>query len=248
MEDDLQTVVVGIGEDGLVEAQRLLLVATKEIHLDAGYAVVAQPTHLSLTTDGAVHTLTGTLRGIVPATVGIVPNPRPYTLLLAVVEEFLHTVALDVLIPAAIDEAAFPTEGGGEVDIGDLVVVVDAGVLPDNPRPGVARALVIGAGFIERLHDIPRNRSFNNRFQRRAKSQCTPRRYTYITTIGRTLGIGKSHLRARAAEAVVFARHREGDGHETAGSGVAEVAAAVVAGSAGLANQQPRNAFSVFGL
>ena len=138
VEDDLNTVVVGIGENAFVEAHGLLFVTTEEIDLNTSHTTVAQPFHLLLADNGIVHALAGILRGIVPTAVRVVPHPGTDALLLAIGKEFLHALATDMLVPAAIDEAAFPTEGGSKVDVLHLIVVVDAGVLPQNPRPRVA--------------------------------------------------------------------------------------------------------------
>ena len=201
--------------------------------------MVAQPAQLGLAAYRIVHTLTGALRSIVPAAIAVIPHPRAHTLLLAVVEEAFHAVALDILIPAAIDETTLPAEGGGEVDIGNLVVVVDAGVLPDNPRPCVARTLIVYAGFIERFHHIPGDGGLHDGLQRSAESERSPRGDTDVAAIGRCFGIGESHLCTCAAEAVVLTFHGEGDGHEAVGRGVAEVAGAVVAGGACLGDEEP---------
>ena len=74
VEDDLETIAVGIGEDILVEAHRLLLVASEEVDLDALDADALHPLHLAFAGNGGVHAVARTLRGIVPETVGVVPQ------------------------------------------------------------------------------------------------------------------------------------------------------------------------------
>ena len=239
MEDALDAIVIGVAEDAFVNAHRLLLVASKEIHLDTSHTAVAQPLHLLLADDGIVHGLTRALGSVVPGTVAVVPYPGTDTFLLAVGEELLHSFATDVLVPSAVDEAAFPAEGGSEVDVLDLVVEVDTGILPHNPRPCVARTLIIDGWFVERFYDIPCNGGLDDGLQRWAQSDGTPRSVARHIVIGVGIAVAESDLRTCAAEAIVLALHGEGNGEEAFGSGIGEVAGAIVAADTCLGNQEP---------
>ena len=66
MEDDLQTEVVGIGEDILVELHHGLLVATEEVDLDAQDAIFLHPCHLLATGSRLIHLALRRLGSIVP--------------------------------------------------------------------------------------------------------------------------------------------------------------------------------------
>ena len=74
MEDTLDAIAIGIEEDILVELHRLLLVAAKEVHLDALYANALQPGHLTITCDAVVQTVARRLRRIVLVTIAVVPQ------------------------------------------------------------------------------------------------------------------------------------------------------------------------------
>ena len=69
MEDNLNAVTVGISQNILVKLQGFLLVATKEIHLDALHANLLQPLKLAVTCQRGIQTVTWALRGIVPVAV-----------------------------------------------------------------------------------------------------------------------------------------------------------------------------------
>ena len=84
MEDDLQSEVVGIGEDIFIELHHVLLVASKEIDLDAKDAGTLHPCHLLATGAYAVHLMTWSLGGIVPTSVGVVPKEETHALALGV--------------------------------------------------------------------------------------------------------------------------------------------------------------------
>ena len=144
-----------------------------------------------------------------------------------------------MLVPSAVDQAAFPAEGCGEVDVLDLVFVVNAGVLPKNPGPGVARTLIVDGGFVERFDDIPCDSGLDDGLQRWAKGDGAPRSVARHIVIGVGIAVAESDLRASAAEAVVLALHGESDGEEAVGSGVGEVAGAIVAADTCLGNQEP---------
>ena len=73
MENHLNAEVVGIREDVLVELHGVLLVAGKEIHLDALHTDTLQPSHLLAAGEGGVHALLGSLRSVAPCAVAVIP-------------------------------------------------------------------------------------------------------------------------------------------------------------------------------
>ena len=73
VEHYLQSVAVGIAEDVLIEAHRLLFVAAKEVYLDALDSYRLQPCHLPFTCDGGVHAVARALRRIVGEAVAVIP-------------------------------------------------------------------------------------------------------------------------------------------------------------------------------
>ena len=79
MEDNHQTVVVGIAQNLFVQTQGLLLVTTEKVYLDTLHAPALQPAHLLLAGNGVIHPVDGTLLYIVPVTTGAIP------------QEYLHT-------------------------------------------------------------------------------------------------------------------------------------------------------------
>ena len=117
----------------LIEFDGLLLVSGKEIDLNALHAMLVEPFHLLLADDGAVHALLGTLGGIVPTAVGVVPNEGMNALLQGIGKKLFHAFATDVGLPTTVNQAILPSQVGSEVDEGYLVVIDDAWVLPDNP-------------------------------------------------------------------------------------------------------------------
>ena len=186
-----------------------------------------------------MHALAGTLRRVVPSPITVVPHPRAHAFLLAVGKELLHACSTDILVPSAIDEAAFPTEAGSQVDVLHLVVVVDARVLPDNPRPSVARALIVNAWLIELLHDVPRDGGLHDGLQCWAEGNGAIGRPLCHPVVGRDVAVGQPQLSTCAAEAIVFSLHGEGDGEEAVGCGIAEMASTIVTTNACLAYQEP---------
>lgn len=83
MEDAKQAKVVGIAENILIELHHGLLVATKEVDLDASDAVLLHPFHLLATDTAVVHLTDRSLRSIVPSTIGIVPQEEGHPFVLA---------------------------------------------------------------------------------------------------------------------------------------------------------------------
>ena len=142
MEDYHQAVFISIGQDVFVQAHHLLLVTAEEIYLQALHAALLQPFHLFLAGYRVAHALLGILGCIVPVTVGVVPHKHIHVLLVCILEQLFHTVASDVLFPTSVNQRIFITHFTGQVNETNLVIVVDARVLPHNPAPGRTTELV----------------------------------------------------------------------------------------------------------
>ena len=69
MEYDEKSVIIGIGENLLIEAHHLLLVTAEEVDLYAANAVVVHPLHLTATGDCVIHDATRSLRSVIPVAV-----------------------------------------------------------------------------------------------------------------------------------------------------------------------------------
>ena len=74
MEDNLQTIIVGIAKDILVQLHNMLLVATEEVNLYAFDAYRLHPPHLLFTCNYRVHTVAWSLRSLISRTVAVVPQ------------------------------------------------------------------------------------------------------------------------------------------------------------------------------
>ena len=74
MEDDHDTIIIGIGEDIFIKLHHRLFVATKEINLDTKNAIFLHPFHLLTALIGIVHNALGRLGRIVPTAITIVPQ------------------------------------------------------------------------------------------------------------------------------------------------------------------------------
>ena len=133
MENALDAIVVGIGEDIFVELHHLLLVATEEVDLDSQNAVLLHPSHLLAACTTLVHLVAWALRGIVPRTVGIVPEEQPYTLAAGITRQFLHLLITYLCVPKRIDQQGAVTHSCGKVHIAFLLIEVAAGIHADNP-------------------------------------------------------------------------------------------------------------------
>ena len=111
MEDDLQAVAVGIGENVLVELHRLLLVSSKEVDLDTFDTDALHPLHLTFTGNGCVHAVSWALWGIIPETVGVIPEHEVNTLGLGILGEFYDAVTTNLCVPEVIHEAILKAHG-----------------------------------------------------------------------------------------------------------------------------------------
>ena len=73
MENHLQAVVVGIGEDIFIKAHRLLLVAAEEVDLYSADSYLLEPFHLLASCHRVAHYVAWSLWRVVLSTVGVVP-------------------------------------------------------------------------------------------------------------------------------------------------------------------------------
>ena len=78
MEDTLDTKLVGVGQDILVELHHSLFVATEEINLDTQDSILLHPSHLLTSSRRTVHLVQGRLRGIIPRAVRVVPQEEAH--------------------------------------------------------------------------------------------------------------------------------------------------------------------------
>ena len=120
----------------------MLLVTAEEIYLQTLHTALLQPFHLFLAGYRIAHALLGILRSVVPVTVGVVPYKHIHVLLVCILKQLFHTVTSDVLFPASVNQRIFITHFTGQVNETNLVIVVDARVLPHNPAPGRTTELV----------------------------------------------------------------------------------------------------------
>ena len=74
MEDDFESVVVGISHNFFVELHGLLLIRADEVNLQTLHTSFLQPSHLLVTLNHQMEFATRSLRSIIPITVGIVPK------------------------------------------------------------------------------------------------------------------------------------------------------------------------------
>ena len=104
VENHLQTEVIGIGENILVELHHGLFVTAEEVHLDTEDAVLLHPGHLLTTRTALVHLVLRTLRSIVPGAIGVVPQEQSHATLLAIACQLLHLLIAYLRVPEGIDK------------------------------------------------------------------------------------------------------------------------------------------------
>ena len=150
------------------------------------------------------------------------------TLRLGVLGEFRDALTANLRVPPVVDETVLEAHGRGEIDELHLIVVIDGGVLPDEPAPGVAARLIVAGGLIERLDDIVADGGLDDGLQAVAKGDGAPGGLT-----------GQGDAGEVGSEAVVLALVGIGHGVAHASLIVGEVGAAVVGAHARLGNQCP---------
>ena len=227
VEDNHQPVVVGIAQDGLIKAHRLLLVAAEEVHLDAPHALLLQPTHLTFTGNRVVHDVYRALLDVVPVTAGTVPQEKFHALAACVTDKLFHPLMADIVVPPVVYQGVFVAHGGSHVDIAHLIVVVDTVVLPENPAPRTAPVLILMLCGETGFHYVPRNGGLHDGSQVPGHRERTPRRMA---------GQGKG--RFRRAVTVVFFRHRESHSVQAV-LRVAQAGTAIAAVHARFAHEHP---------
>ena len=228
VEDNHQAVVVGIAEDGFVEAHGLLFVSAKEIHLDTLHADFFQPFHFLFTHDGIVHAVRRALYDVVPIAAGAVPEEDIDVFRVSIIHQLLHPFVADIRIPPVVNQDILEIHRSSQVDVAHLVVVVDARVLPDNPAPRSFAIFIGMLGGKTGRYDIPGDGCLYNRLQIVPDGDGTPRSRAR-----------QGETRGDRPVAVVFLRHREGDGEKTVRRGIAQARGAVAGIHTGLADQSP---------
>ena len=147
---------------------------------------------------------------------------------MSVLEQLFHAVTSDVLFPASVNQRIFITHFTGQVNETNLVIVVDARVLPHNPAPSRTTELVFLRRLIQRFHHIKRNSSLHNRLQSAAHCNRTPRSDTR-----------KGQSRSRRTQAVHLTRIRESNTVKTIFSSITQVGSTIQAAYTGLRYQCP---------
>ena len=174
MEDHLQSEVVGIGEDILIELHHRLLVTAEEVHLDTQDAILLHPGHLLTAGTRLVHLTTRSLWGIVPVTVRVIPEEQAHALLPTVTGQFFHLLIANLRVPEGIHEHRTITHGSREVDIAFLFVEVTAGVHTDDPRPGALAIGIVLRSLVFRLYEVVGDGGLHDGLQRLTKGDCAP--------------------------------------------------------------------------
>lgn len=141
MKDHHQPMIIGIAQDFLIQAHRLLLVTSKEVHLYSFYAHTLHPAHFLLAGNGVVHFVDRTLLYVIPVAAGTIPQEHFHPFTAGVLDELLHTFTTNILIPPVVNQNIFIPHSSRQIDIPHLVIVIDAAILPKNPtqvpRPGL---------------------------------------------------------------------------------------------------------------
>ena len=230
VENHHQAVVGGIGQYVLVVAEGLLLVAGEEVHLYALDPYAAEPLHLLLAGDGLAHNVDGALLDVVPPAGAGIPEEYINPLGMSVFHKVLHSLPAYVHVPPVVDENKAEAHLAGKVYVPDLVVVIDAAVLPEYPAPG---ALAVGprpVALVEGFHEVEGHGGLGYRGEGGADGHGAPGG-----------GAGKGEGGLHGAIAAILLRHREFYLVAAVGP-VAQAAAAVMAVIARLAHQRPAGA------
>ena len=163
MENHLYSVSVSITKDVLILLHCLLLVATKEVHLDALYSNALHPGHFSFASNSSIHAVTRSLRSIVSITVTVIPQHQVHTLALCIFAQFCHTLSANLHIPQSIHKTILEAHLGSSIDKLHLIVKVSAVVLPYQPAPYIASRLHVRMRLILFLYNVERNCCLDDR-------------------------------------------------------------------------------------
>ena len=147
---------------------------------------------------------------------------------MSIFHKLFHTVVAYVPIPEIVYQHILEAHRCCEIDELDLVVIVDASVLPQDPAPGALPESVGMLRFVTWFHDIPGDGALRNRLERTADRNCTPRGSP-----------GDGECRLHGAVAVILFRHGELDPVASLRVPVAQAAAAIAAVDACLADERP---------
>ena len=147
---------------------------------------------------------------------------------MCILEQLFHAVTSDVLFPASVNQRIFITHFTGQVYETNLVIVVDARVLPHNPAPRRTAELVFLRRLIQRFHHIKRNGSLHYRLQSAAHRNRTPRSCTR-----------KGQSRSRRTQTVHLARIWESNSVKTIFSSITQMRSTIQAAHTCLRYQRP---------
>ena len=157
------TIIVSVWQDPFVKGHGGLFVTAKEINLNPFYANLLQPGHFLLTGNRRIHFVLRRLWRIVPPTVWVVPQDHRYVFIRSILHQLFHFIPANTGIPPVINQHIFKIKFGGHIDVLDLVLVINAVILPDNPAPGGPTHLVIFRWLVQRLNHIVTHRCLNDR-------------------------------------------------------------------------------------
>ena len=73
VENDHQSIIIRIAQDGFVQTHGFLLVTSEEVYFDSFYSYIMQPFHFLFTDNGIVHVIGRTLYYIIPVAAGTIP-------------------------------------------------------------------------------------------------------------------------------------------------------------------------------
>src|SRR5690554_228254 len=102
MKNNHQTIIVGIVQEVLIKLHGHLLVATKKINLYSLNSNTLHPFHFGSAYRTQMHVTMRTLRGIVPVTVGIVPQKQSNVFGGCIGRQFFYFIPTNLGIPKSI--------------------------------------------------------------------------------------------------------------------------------------------------
>jgi len=176
VEDNHQSMIIGIAQDSFIQTHGLLLVTTEKIDLDTFNSLTLQPFHFTLACNGVIHQIRRSLLDIIPVTTRTIPQKHIYLLASRIPDKLFHTFVTDIRIPPIIYQCIFISHGSSQIDITHLVIIIDTAILPEYPAPGSASHTIVMFRFVQRFDYIPRNSRFYNRLQRFSYGNSTPGR------------------------------------------------------------------------
>ena len=142
MENNQQTIVIGIRQNLLIHLHGHLFVTTYKIDLDSTDTDTFHPLHLLTTGNDIVHQASRSLRRIIPVTVGIIPQIQGNTFLFRITGQFFQAFTSDLCIPQGIHKNRLISHCSTEVNILLLRFIIHAAVACYDPAPCTATILI----------------------------------------------------------------------------------------------------------